>query len=281
MLPPPRPPLPAAGAFLASVALVLGACGGGQQVAIAPPDDPPARPPAATVDPNRGDPDDRDQDGVGADDNCPGVFNPDQADDDNDGLGNPCDDDEAPIDKNACDLSGSLAGEATASGDTAKTTICQPMTRERPPWLAVGTIIFEAETYVLVDLSPPELLEARDLGLQTEPVDVLAGREPAELAELRLELDPAAALTTIDPAVLPDVRPEVVAEIPPEVLADQSDDTLRALPEEFWVAAPEATIERVGSERLAQLLPTIELPAIRGRDRGGLATRTTVPRVDG
>lgn len=202
------------------------------------------------------DPNDNDQDGITDGDNCLGVFNPDQADDDGDGIGNPCE--AEPLPDSPCGFDGSLTTEASGSGDTSVTTLCLPSIGAPPPaWAQLGEVLVVDETYLLIDLTDAELAEARGLGLETTVVDSVAGRSPADLAELRIQRSPESALDTADPDVLSGVRPEAFEAVPADALAAQPDETLAAIPQQFWIDAPQSTIDAVGESRLDRIDPNI------------------------
>lgn len=203
------------------------------------------------------DPGDIDQDGVFDGDNCPGLFNPDQSDDDADGIGDACDD--AVIPRDVCASTGAATQEIANSGDSTYVTICQPLTFDDPPdsLAGLGTVILVTDEYLIIDLTLPEIETARERGLETVVTGTVAGREASELIELRLERDPTTALNTVDREALASVEPEAIGRVPAEVLAAQPDATLAAIPDDFWAGAPEATLDAIGQDRLVAINPRL------------------------
>lgn len=204
--------------------------------------------------------DDSDQDGVpAADDNCDGVFNPEQSDKACDGTKDEFDG------QNPCGATHELR-QVTDNGDERTLTVVSYCLEvgDDPPLGGLGTVILEDGEKMFIDVTDEELDTLRGRGVRIEPVDTVGAVTPEQLIEARIELDPNHALETADTDHLAEVDPNVLLTVPDDAIAELPDDALAALPTDFWTKAPTSTIEEVGKDRIVRVNPDatiVRLPA--------------------
>lgn len=213
-------------------------------------------------DPAENDPGDADQDGAVID-NCPNVFNADQADDDGDGIGNLCEEFDDISDLSQCGLGeetgvvvATLSGE---SGDDEEVPTCIALAFfvGDPPPIPEDKILFEFGGVVIVDLTPTEIETLREAGVRVVEVGSFPDLTAADFIERRIKLRPRSALDSVAIDQLSTVDPRVLAEVPDDELAGLPDQTLAAFPDRFWTEAPDSALEAIGERRLAEIDPSI------------------------